>query len=189
MSDIQLIKSIKNGSRNEVNKSISTLYELNFSKVERYLLTKGSAKEQIKDIFQEAILIVFKKIRSGHFRGDSTVSTFLFAVCKNIWFKEVKREGRLGSLTSSSELADHELSDKPADEFTEKIDLADVIKGLSRDCQEILVAFYYRKVSMKELMEQYQLGSVGAMKNRKYRCLKSLITIIEKKNIKREDLL
>lgn len=189
MSDIQLIKSIKNGSRKEANKSISTLYELNFSKVERYLLSKGSAREQIKDIFQEAILTVFMKIRSGHFRGDSTVSTFLFAVCKNIWFKEVKREGRLGSLTSSSELADHELPDNPADEFTRKIELADVIKGLGQECQEILVAFYFKKVSMKELKEQYQLDSIGAMKNRKYRCLKNLITIITKKNIKREDLI
>lgn len=188
MSDIQLIKSIKNGSRNEVNKSISTLYELNFSKVEHYLLSKGSAREQIKDIFQEAILIVFRKIRSGQFRGDSTVSTFLFAICKNIWFKEVKQDGRLGAMTSSSELADHELSDEPAYDVTRRIELADVIKGLGQECQEILIAFYYKKVSMKELKEQYQLDSIGAMKNRKYRCLKNLITIIEKKNIKREDL-
>jgi len=188
LSDIQLINSIKNGSRKEVNKSIGTLYELNYSKVERYLLSKGSAREPVKDIFQEAILVVFRKIRSGHFRGDSTVSTYLFAICKNIWFKEVKRDGKLGALTSSSEFADHELSDEPAYELARRIELADVIKGLSLECQEILVAFYYKKMSMKELKEHYQLDSIGAMKNRKYRCLKNLITIIENKNIKREDV-
>lgn len=186
MSDIQVINSIKNGGQKEVNKAISSLYALNFSKVERYLLAKGSTKEQIKDIFQEAILVVFRKIRSGDFRGDSAVSTFLFAVCKNIWFKEVKRAGRLGSSTSL-ELADNELLDKPAHELNRRIELVEVIKGLGQECQEILVSYYFKKMSMKELKEQYRVDSIGAMKNRKYRCLKNLITIIEKKNIKRED--
>lgn len=188
MSDLQVINSIKNGGQDEVNKSISSLYAQNYAKVERYLLAKGSTREQVKDIFQEAILVVFRKIRNGDFRGDSTVSTFLFAVCKIIWLKEVKRESQLGSLTSSLELADRELLDQPAYEPDRRIELADVIKELGQECQEILVSFYYKKMSMMELKEKYRLDSIGAMKNRKYRCLKSLIAIIDKKNIKREDL-
>jgi len=54
---------------------------------------------------------------------------------------------------------------------------------LSFDCKEILIDFYYRKKTMKELKEKFNLGSIQAAKNKKCRCLSYLAKLFEEKGV------
>ncbi|RMG83798.1 MAG: hypothetical protein D6714_09150, partial [Bacteroidetes bacterium] len=48
------------------------------------------------DIFQEAVIILFKKAREGGFKRESSLKTFFHGICRNVileyWRNEKKRQ-------------------------------------------------------------------------------------------------
>jgi hypothetical protein len=54
---------------------------------------------------------------------------------------------------------------------------------LNDDCRRILVEYYFNSRSMEELKVMFDVNSVQAAKNKKWRCLNYLKRIFESKSI------
>ena len=52
---------------------------------------------------------------------------------------------------------------------------------LSDDCRDVLTEFYFNKRSMAELMEMFNVNSIQAAKNKKWRCLNCLARMFREK--------
>ncbi len=73
------------------NEAIRCLIKLYRSKVENYIVRHQGSREEAEDIFMEGLTETIMKIKKGEFRGESAVPTFLFSICRFIWYNELRK--------------------------------------------------------------------------------------------------
>ena len=177
LSQEQLIQGIKENQRNVM----SALYLDVFPKVRSFILQNSGDEEQAKDIFQEAFLVAWQKVKNGDFQPQNTTAMqgFLFQISKNKWLdwlrsSRFKMESSMGAI--SIEVADSE------DEILleERLSyLEEAFQQLGESCRELLKRFYFEKESLEELAERFGWTNQTA-KNNKYRCMEKLRKLIKR---------
>jgi RNA polymerase sigma factor (sigma-70 family) len=147
-----------------------------------YVLKNSGDEDEARDLFQDAIVVLWQKVSGGDFVLTSKISTFLFGVCQNIWQKELKRK-----LKNSGEMQEgsHEIElDKE-----EKIRIIhESLNKLGASCKEILVYYYFENRNMTDIAELMGFGSSDTAKSKKYKCKQELDRYI-KENYKVGDVL
>jgi RNA polymerase sigma factor (sigma-70 family) len=164
-SDEQIIKGIK-----ESDKSVlDWLYRNQFVRIRRFIFQRGGDIGIAKDVFQEALLIIFTKIRNEDLHLTCSFSTYLFAVCRNLWFHELRMRRKLSAGGGSNDNMVEE--SEPASEIL--AELKKLVKHhfsqLSKDCQKVLEMHFNRK-SLAEIREVMGYKDVKYASDRKYRC-------------------
>jgi Tfp pilus assembly PilM family ATPase len=67
--------------------------------------------------------------------------------------------------------------------------LKSVLNGLNVGCRELLKAFYFDKKPLRILKLEFGLGSEQAIKNKKLRCMKTLMEHVKNLNLTIEDFI
>lgn len=88
--DLDYAAQIKAGGIAE-NEAITCLIRQYRAKVENYIIRNQGSREEAEDIFMEGITETILKIKKGDFRGESAVPTFLFSICRFIWYNELRK--------------------------------------------------------------------------------------------------
>lgn len=161
------------------NTAYAHLYEHAYTKIQSMVTRNNGLEEDAKDIFQEALIILTKAIRKKAFNFTASVQTYVYAVARNLWLKELKRRKSEVSF-DGRDLPDSIIDDDTNELEKQTILLRNSINELSEDCRKILIDFYYAKLSMSEIKNEFKLSSEQAAKNKKYRCLKNLIEICKR---------
>src|SRR4051812_16726147 len=91
-SDREVIEII--GSGNNFDGVIRYLYKMNYRRIQAYTIQNSGSDEDAQDIFQEVIVTFIELVKQEKFRGESSISTFLLALNRNIWLNELKKRGR-----------------------------------------------------------------------------------------------
>ena len=155
------------------SKVIDFIYKEYYGKVESFLMGKGGNPEHIKDVFQEAMIVVCRKVRENGFVLTCAFSTYLFAVCKNIWMHDLRKhryrpveDSDLENLTEEPE-QDEEMSHKLKSLFWNHF------SKLSEDCRKLL-EMHFNRVPLAEIQRIFGYSSEHYTSDRKYRCKQSL---------------
>lgn len=80
--------------QSNIEKPVRDLYNLYFENVIAQVCANGGNREDGADIFQEAVLIFIEKVKTGIFRGESSIKTFLIAIARNMWLFELRTRSR-----------------------------------------------------------------------------------------------
>lgn len=168
------------GLLNEDNKAISMIYSTCFSSVRNYIQTNAGNEADARDVFQEAIMVVFEKARNEKLKLQCTLKTYLYSVSRYIWLKELEK--RKKSLQETKEVENFEVIDDQVShdiyiKNAQKSLFVKMFKQLSEDCQKIIQSILDGK-SIQEVTRIMNYKTEQHTKNRRYRCKKSLITKI-----------
>jgi len=87
-TDERIIKGILQNS----NQIISELYQQNYLKVKKMVRTFKNTRLDPEDVFQEGMTRAILNIRNGKFRGESSFSTYLSSICRNICLKQLSKK-------------------------------------------------------------------------------------------------
>ncbi len=157
---------------------LQKIYEVNFHKTQSYIITNSGTVDEAKDIYQEAFLVLWQKLRSGELdtRDTERINAFLYRVARNKWIDHLRSK----EFSSKSYLDDSfydalEASDIEADkEWESKVNRVGVwIQKLKPDCRKLLTGFYFYRMSMRVLAQQFDIDE-ASVKNKKYRCMERL---------------
>ncbi len=170
------IEGILNGDR----QLIKAIYEKYNKAILHLVETENGNFEDARDVFQEALMLVYQKAQSADFQLSSSFFTYFYAICKNIW-RNKKRKKSNSEITLTDEMAsmveDIQIPEIEANEqymlYRKKFLL------LGKDCQE-LIRLFLQKVKMEEIMRIMNYNSVNYVKQRKFKCKAKLIKLIEK---------
>lgn len=175
-SDAELVEMIRGDSTTDMNLAMRFLYA-NYYGVIRSLVLKNSGEdEDVKDIFQEAIIVFVNAVKKEHFKLSSSIKTYLYAVARNVWLKELRNKPKRTSIEDIPHIAvDEEVDLKEMEQKCSR--LKQLINQLKEDCRKVLIDFYYYNASIKDIMERFDLGSIQAAKNKKYRCMNYLVQL------------
>ncbi len=161
---------------------LKKLYIDCFHSVQVYILNNSGTEEEIKDIYQEAFVAVWRNIQLDRFVPDSeqAFSAYLFRVAKNKWIDELRKKKTRLSVLTGAELESQITDEEYADETDSYIDaVKEKYAYLGQRCRELLNRFYFMKQSLREIAEAFSWTEASA-KNNKYRCLKQLRELIIK---------
>lgn len=188
VSDEKIIGMIQSADKAVVNKGLEIIYKTYFPLIRSLVVSNKGSEDSAADIFQEAVIVFHRELRNGRFLGKSSLKGFLYGISRNMWFKEIRKKPV--SMVRLMDTSEEAL--KESEEFSDftlpnerRTRVKDFVNLLDDQCQRILMAFYYEKMSVRQIMDTFGLESEGAAKNRKYRCMQKLSSIIGKKKLKR----
>jgi len=167
MTDSQIIHLIE--TRKE-SRAMEKLYRYQ-SVVKKMIISKGGTTDDALDIFQEALIILCKKVWQGNFLLKSKLDTYIYGVCYNLWRDRLK--------TSKDNLHEEMTEEYPLDdelelliEKEEKImAIEHVLKQIGDACKQLLKLFYYDRKKVKDIVKELGYSSENTVKVQKYKCI------------------
>ncbi|HMC84740.1 MAG TPA: sigma-70 family RNA polymerase sigma factor [Chitinophagaceae bacterium] len=174
-TDQSLIQSLRSDANPD--EAIRFLYRTQFRLTAAYIKQNRGTEEDAEDIFQELVLVFIEILKKDKFRGESSVSTFLYALTRNIWLNELNKRGksklRDENFEKSKDKVDMDVSHLIVDRET-KSQMMQVVDKLGDTCKKILLAFYFENLAMKEILQTLNYENEQVVRNKKYKCLKQL---------------
>ncbi|WP_062052629.1 RNA polymerase sigma factor [Aquimarina longa] len=80
----------------EGNERILTcFYKENIKYIEGYILRNCGNTEDVEDIFQDALVLLYQKLRSGLLELRVPVRTYFYGICKNLWRNRLRKKKKL----------------------------------------------------------------------------------------------
>ena len=140
------------------------------------VLNNSGNEDDAKDVFQESVIVLYNKVKSGNFELNSKLKTFIYSVSRRLWLKRLNAQNRtIRNIEDYSEfipveddLERHEEKDR---QF-EVMELA--LSQLGEPCKTIIEDYYMQNKSMQEICEKFGYTNSDNAKTQKYKCLQRL---------------
>lgn len=173
-ADYNQVALLQGLARQDKN-AIETIYKENFNLIQALVLNNNGSTEDAKDIFQEAMIVLYQKVQSGSFELNCQLKTFVYSVCRRLWLKRLAYQNRYslyenheGFVLVDDDLEDHEQRNA---EFSM---MEKAMNNLGEPCKSLLEAFYLQKKGMQEIAAGFGYTNADNAKTQKYKCLMRL---------------
>jgi RNA polymerase sigma factor (sigma-70 family) len=178
-SNQELLADIQSSREEVVNRAFAFLYQKYFQSFVYFVQTNHGQEEEAKDVFQEGIIVFYKKARQQELDIDYP-ATFFYSICKNIWAERGRQKANRERILRDITRADDNTYDNLEATLEKERDnmLWVLVEKLGPDCQAVLLNFYYEKKNMKEIALAMNLASEAVAKNKKSNCMKKLREIV-----------
>ncbi len=173
-------KKLIEGIRNQDKTVLKSLYADYFPTIKRLVIDNNGTEQDAKDVFQEGIIIIYRKIKEGTFELTSSFKSYIYSVCRFIWIKQLSKN-KENAEQQNVYLEYEGISDISNDEYqkNEEYKLYQYhFKRLGKDCQKLL-QLYLMKVPLKEIAEELGIDSMQYIKRKKYKCKEQLVRYIK----------
>ena len=169
-------KALLEGLANNDKKAVETIYKDNFNMVQSLIINNNGSSDDAKDIFQETIIVLYEKVRSGTFELHCQIKTFVYSVSRRLWLKRLQQQNRYSSPGDSMEnvVAVDEDIEAHEQRNTEFEMMEKAISNLGEPCKSLLEAFYLQKLNMQVIAANFGYTNADNAKNQKYKCLMRL---------------
>ncbi|HUQ97343.1 MAG TPA: sigma-70 family RNA polymerase sigma factor [Chitinophagaceae bacterium] len=168
-------KALLQGLAANDRKAVETIYKTHYKMVQALIVNNNGTAEDAKDIFQEAIVVLYEKAASGVFELHCQLKTYLYSVSRKLWLRRLQQSARyLLSDTEHDYIAveeDTEAHERRDLEFTM---MEKAINSIGEPCKSLLEAFYIQKRGMNEIATAFGYTNADNAKNQKYKCLMRL---------------
>ncbi|MET0466794.1 MAG: sigma-70 family RNA polymerase sigma factor [Chitinophagaceae bacterium] len=159
-------------ARND-KKAVETIYKENYSTIQSLIINNNGSADDAKDIFQEAMIVLYEKARSGSFELNCQIKTYLYSVSRRLWLKRLQQSSRyggdIGHAESTVPVEDDIEEHTRRDQEFEMMNKA--IGSLGEPCKSLLEAFYLQKKNMQEIAANFGYTNAENAKTQKYKCL------------------
>ncbi len=161
------------------NRAIKEFYKNNLPTVTQHILQNSGNKEDAYDIFQDALVVIFKKARENSLEITGSMQSYFYGVCKKLWLNKLRKNKKL--------ILNEKLLQNHKEENTIIEDIGAIEKDilykkyfhkLHPDSQKVL-HLYFEGSSMKEIAYIMGYSELYARK-KKFKIKKRLLKMIEK---------
>ncbi|MCB0764535.1 MAG: sigma-70 family RNA polymerase sigma factor [Flavobacteriales bacterium] len=168
--DLELIEAL---TRND-EQAVRTLYTRHYPAVEQYVLQNNGERSDAKDLFQEALIVLWTNLKDGRLRptAETNPGAYLYRICKNKWLDHLRSAAY--NHRSNMRIEHVERVDDGSAEIEERIDhLQSIYAQLDDRCKKVLDLFYYEKKDLETISTMMGVD-VGSIRTIKYRCMMKL---------------
>ncbi|TCC91117.1 sigma-70 family RNA polymerase sigma factor [Pedobacter hiemivivus] len=171
-TDREVVLGILNNSEEALNK----LYAGYFPMILQFILNNNGDEDDAKDVYQEGIIVLYNKIKSGNFELSSKLKTYIYSVCRRIWLKKLSQQSKKSNdvtdfddlISVEEDVEQHEEKDRQFDK------MQSALLHLGEPCKTIIQDFYINNLSMQDICEKFGYTNTDNAKTQKYKCLQRL---------------
>lgn len=181
LTDSEILHGIVLGGP-DLERCLGYLYRQHYGALEHYIQTNSGDQDDAADIIQECFLVFIKMVEDRRFRGESSIKSVLYAICRNLWITELRKRKNIMARHERYEAGKESISPDVCSEISRQEDsrvVMDLFETLGEKCKNILLAFYYENLSMKEITVKEGFSNEQVLRNKKHKCLKALVEKIQ----------
>lgn len=167
MTEEEVLAGIKEGRR----EALAFLYKAHYKMVSHFVLNNQGTEDDAKDVYQEAVIVLYEKARNQGLQLSCKISTYLYSICRHLWLRKLALQrhyiGKIEEKEAFVRLEEQELD-------TQENDLKAMQASLSllgEPCRAVVEAYYIRQMSMAQICESLGYANAETAKNQKYKCL------------------
>ena len=167
-----LLKGLAQNDR----ESVETIYKQHYNMVQTLIVNNNGSIEDAKDIFQEALIVLYEKSKSGNFELNCQIKTYIYSVCRRLWLKHFHQLQKLApEVENMDEVIPVEEELEMFEQKNKDFLLMDkAMQNLGEPCKSLLESYYLQKRSMMEIATDFGYTNADNAKNQKYKCLMRL---------------
>ena len=166
---------LKGLAQNDKN-AVEAIYRENYAAIQSFILNNNGSIDEARDVFQEAMIVLYEKSTSTTFSLHCQIKTYLYSVCRRLWLKRLQQLSRYSTQVESledtvpveEEIEDHE---KRNEDF---ILMENAMSKIGEPCKSLLDAYYIQKKSMQDIAANFGYTNADNAKTQKYKCLMRL---------------
>lgn len=179
-SDVDLLAGLAEGNTH----ASRIIYETYYPIISKWIMAHSGELDQAQDTFQDGLIVLYQKSKDPEFCLTCKIGTYLFAICKRLWFKRFQKKSQ--QQVHHVDFADEEkgwdnyLASEETDvsQFLENEDqlvkLQASLEKLGEPCLQLIKLFYIEKLSMQEIAAQLSYANMETAKVQKYKCITRL---------------
>ncbi|HYE55777.1 MAG TPA: sigma-70 family RNA polymerase sigma factor [Chitinophagaceae bacterium] len=174
-SDQALLAALKTDK--DLDKAVRSLYRQYFDSLSIYIQQNNGNRQDAEDVFQEVVVTFIELVNQGKFRGDCSIKTFLYSLNRHIWLNEIKKRTRMQVRNEKFELAKEQVEPDISAVISgreARQQVMELIEQLGDSCKQVLLAFYYQDLPVKDMLSFLPYENEQVVRNKKYKCLKKL---------------
>lgn len=174
-ADQLVITGIREGNE----KILDQFYKENVKYIKGFIINNYGNNEDVEDVFQDALVRLYQKLRSGNLELQGSLKTYFYGICKNIWRTRLRKKEFL--------IEDHTYFEEETIVVENSIDSIEnqekeylyrkYFQKLSSDNRQLLTLFFSGK-SMKEI-SVITGTSLGYTRKKKFDAKNKLLQMIE----------
>jgi RNA polymerase sigma factor (sigma-70 family) len=156
--------------------AIETLYRQHYKMVQSLIINNQGTIDDARDIFQEAMIVLYEKAKSGSFELHCQIKTYVYSVSRRLWLKRLQQMQKfVPDVNGLDEVVPVEEEVEAAEKRSADFHLMEkAMMNLGEPCKSLLEAFYVQKKSMTEIAGNFGYTNADNAKNQKYKCLMRL---------------
>jgi RNA polymerase sigma factor (sigma-70 family) len=178
-TDARILDMLRRGDE----EALVMLYRSNRNAVTAFVLRNNGTRDDAKDMLQEALVVLWERVRSGRFQYTARLDTFVYATVRNMWMRRLFRKRREVAANQSDEEtpvdAPSALEELIAGEESRIVKQA--LDELGEPCRTLLLLFYWEELSMDAIAARVGLANAETAKSKKYQCKKALQKILQER--------
>jgi RNA polymerase sigma factor (sigma-70 family) len=166
--------AIIDGLGRQDNKILEYLYDAWFEMVRDYLRKNSGSDDDVYDVLQESIIILFKQVRESDFSLTTDLKGYFFGIVKNRWREQLRKNPKFSNLETD-----------PPDESQEDeshLTLERIVSRsfilLKEDCQ-MIINLFMEGYDYTEIASKMGLKNDVYARRKKYLCKEALMEIIK----------
>lgn len=140
------------------------------------VVMNNGTDDDAKDIFQESVIVLYDKVKSGNFELNSKLKTFIYSVSRRLWLKRLNQLSRNAGRISDFEdvLPVEQDMERHEEKDLQFRQMESALMHLGEPCKTIIEDFYINNKSMQEICAKFGYTNADNAKNQKYKCLQRL---------------
>ena len=147
--DQELLKGLAQNDKN----SIEAIYRLNYSMIQTFVLNNNGSVDDARDIFQEAMVILYEKSKTATFSLNCQIKTYVYSICRRLWLKRLQQLSKFSIQVENLEETvpveeDIEEHEKVNNDF---ILMEQAMSKIGEPCKSLLDAYYLQKKNIMEI--------------------------------------
>lgn len=178
LSDEEIIS----GLRKRDNRVLQYIYKNSFNPIKQLILHNAGSDTDAEDIFQEALIIIFKKLKEeADFTLTSAFSTYIYSISRLIWLKHLRNIKKIEIDPLNRDMEERIEFEEPLPVQDKDLRMAIYQRTLLKipeDCQKIL-KLTAQDITSKEIARQLGFRSEGYVRKRRHFCKDFLINRIK----------
>lgn len=162
MTDQEIIVHLQN---DKYQKAVNGLYKF-MPAVKSFVLKNSGTNDDAKDIFQDALVVLYKKVHTEGFALTVSLNTYLMAIAKHVWWQELRKRSKMPMVAEPQDVAEIFVNEEPQFSRAEA-----AFHLLGEKCKQLLTLFYFHQKSFREIASLLAFSDEQVAKNQKYRCI------------------
>ncbi len=146
-----------------------------------FMINSGADTEKAADLFQDAVIVFYEKVKNKDFELKSSIQTYLNSICRNQWLTHLRDNKEvfvkdLETFEYLNNLTDwfDEYEDERQSRINKITAALQQMEAAGGNCKELLLLFFYEKKNMEEIAAHFGYTNADNAKAQKYKCQERL---------------
>jgi len=169
ISDSKIIEGI----RLQDDSILNWIYDNYFSTVKNHVLKNSGSQEDVSDVFQDSIIVLYKQITDENLNLTTDLKGYFFGIARNVWSAQLRKNQRNTEL--NIDIPDED-PDEYGDPLLERV-VSRAFQKLKPD-QQLILSLFSDGHSYEEIAAEMNLKNEIYARRKKYLCKEALLGIV-----------